>query len=90
MSTIYLDTNSRFYDWCDENGYDSDTEHDRDEEVHKRGAHVSWYARKEADDTYALVTAYQDYDNGRMDIEVQSEGLKRIEKQVTSTVVTYE
>lgn len=87
---IYLDTNSAFYDWCDANGYDEDTEYEREEEVHKRGAHVTWYIRKEADDTYAQVFAYQDYDNGRDQIEVEKEGLKRVERQVTTTTIVYE
>lgn len=88
--TIYLDTNSKFYEWCEENGYDSDTEHDLEEETHKRGDLVSFYIKKEADDTYAQVFAYQDYDNGRDQIEIQKEGLRRTEKQVMTTVVVYE
>lgn len=87
---IYLDTNSAFYDWCEANGYDEDTEYDRKEEVHERGAYVTWYIRKESDDTYAQAFAYQDYDNGREQIEIEKEGLKRTEKQVTTTTVAYE
>jgi hypothetical protein len=90
MTTIYLDTNSEFYDWCEANGYDEDTEYDYDEETHKRGALVSFHIKKKEEDTYALVFAYQDYDNGRDQIEIQQEGLKRTEKQVTTTTVVYE
>jgi hypothetical protein len=86
--SIYLDSNSNWYDWAEENGYDSDTEYDLEEEVFKRGAHVSCYFKKD-DDTYALVTWYSDYDNGRMDIEVQKEGLHRYEEQVVTTKIIY-
>jgi hypothetical protein len=90
MTTIYLDTNSKFHDWCEENGYDAETMHSYTEEVFKRGAHVSFHIKKEVGDTYALVFAYQSYDNGREDIEIQQEGLKRMEKQVTTTTVVFE
>lgn len=88
--SIYLDDNSSFEEWCDANGYDGETEHDREEEVFKRGSHVSFYIKKESDNTYALVTANCDYDWGRDGIEIQSEGLRRVEKEVTTTVVVYE
>lgn len=87
---IYLDTNSAFYEWCNENGYDGDTMHDYEEEVFKRGAHVNFHIKKESNDTYALVFAYQSYDNGREEIEIQKEGLTRTEKQITTTTVVYE
>lgn len=89
MTTIYLDTNSKFYDWAEENGYDYDTEYDLEEEVFKRGAHVSCYIKKKGEDTYAQVTWYQDYDNGRMDIEVGPEGLIRKVEQVVIEQVSY-
>lgn len=89
MYPIYLDTNNNFYDWCEANGYDGDDEQDYQEEVFKRGAHVSFHIPKD-DETFALVTAYQSYDNGREEINIQREGLKRVEKQVTTTVVVYE
>lgn len=87
---VYLDSNEKFSEWCAANGYDEDTEYDREEEVHKRSAIVSWYIRKESDDTYAEVSANQDYDWGRDQIEIEREGLKRTEKEVTTTVVVYE
>lgn len=90
MYPIYLDTNNQFYDWCEANGYNPEDEHDAQEEVFKRGAHVSFYIPKDGTDTFALVTAYQSYDNGREDIQIQDEGLKRTEKQVTTTTVVYE
>ena len=90
MTSIYLDSNSNFEEWCEANGYDSEDEHDRVEEVFKRGSHVSFYIKKEADETFAFVTANCDYDWGRDGIEIQKEGLRRIEKQVTTTVVAYE
>lgn len=90
MASIYLDSNSAFEEWCEANGYDGDEEYDREEEVFKRGSHLSFYIKKIEGDTYALVTANCDYDWGRDGIEVQSEGLKRVEKQITTTVVVYE
>jgi len=87
---VYLDSNSAFEDWCEANGYDCEDEHDYEEFVHKRGSQVSFYIKKEADGTYAQVTANCDYDWGRDNIEIQKEGLKRIEKQVTTTTVVYE
>jgi hypothetical protein len=88
--SVYLDSNAKFYEWCEANGYDSDTEHDYEEEVHKRAAMASFYIHKAEDDTYALVTANQDYDWGRDNISIEKEGLKRTEKEVTTTVVVYE
>jgi len=90
MTSIYLDTNAKFEEWCEANGYDGDTEHEYKEETYKRGARVSFYAKHEESDTYAFVTANQDYDWGRDGIEIEKEGLKRTEKQVTTTVVVYE
>lgn len=90
MASIYLDTNSKFEEWCEANGYNGDDEIDHEESVYKRGSHVTFYIKKELDDTYALVTANQDYDWGRDGIEIQKEGLKRTEKQVTTTTVVYE
>lgn len=89
MTIIYLDTNSKFYDWAEVNGYDSDIEYDLEEEVFKRGAHVSCYIKKISEDTYAQVTWYQDYDNGRMDIEIVKEGLVRKVEQVVTEKVSY-
>ena len=86
--SIYLDTSSQYYTFCDENGYDGEEEYDREEEVFKRGAHVSCYIKKD-DGTYALVTWYSDYDNGRMDITIEQEGLTRHEEQVVVTKVVY-
>lgn len=88
--SIYLDSNSDFYDWAEANGYNCEDERDLVEEVFKRGAHVRFYIPKEGADTFALVTAYQSYDNGRQDIEIHEEGLKRVERQVVTTSVTYE
>lgn len=90
MASIWLDTNSNFQEWCGENGYDGDEEIDYEESVYKRGAHIQFYIKKESDDTYAMVTANQDYDWGRDNITIESEGLKRVEKQVTTTVISYE
>lgn len=87
--SIYLDTNSKFYDWAEANNYDCDTEHDLNKEVLKRGAHVSCYIKKNDEDTYALVTWYSDYDNGRMDIKIQEEGLTRKVEQVLTEKITY-
>ena len=89
MTIIYFDTNSKFYDWAEENGYDYDTEYDLEEEVFKRGAHASCYIKKIDEDVYAQVTWYQDYDNGRMDIEVGPEGLIRKVEQVITEKVSY-
>lgn len=90
MTTIYLDTNSKFYDWCEQNGYDAEDEHDAEEELFKRGAHVSFYIPKESDGTFAQVTAYQSYDNGREDIQIQKEGLQRTIKETIITESVYE
>lgn len=89
MTTIYLDTNSKFYEWAEENGYDYDTEYDLEEEAFKRGSHVCCWIKKNEEDTYALVTWYQDYDNGRMDIEIVQEGLVRKVEQVVTEKVSY-
>lgn len=86
---IYLDTNSKFYDWCEENGYDEE-EYDLDESVYKRGSSVFFYIKKLDGETYASVSAYQSYDNGREEITIEKEGLKRTEKQITTTTVVYE
>lgn len=86
---IYLDTNRKFYDWCEENGYDEE-EYDLKQSVHKRGSAVFFYIKKLEGDTYAFVSAYQSYDNGREEITIENEGFRRTEKQVTTTVVVYE
>lgn len=88
--SIYLDTNNKFYDWCEEHGYDPETEYDLEEEVFKRGSHVSSYIKKNDSETYANVTWFSSYDNGREEIEIQSEGLTRKEIQVTTTKIVYE
>lgn len=88
MTIIYIDTNSKFYDWAEENGYDYDTEYDLEEEVHKRGAHVC-YIKKLSEETYAQVNWYQDYYNGRMYIEIVQEGLVRKVEQVVTEQVSY-
>lgn len=86
----YLGSNSEFYEWCAANGYNGEDQHDLNEEVYKRGSSQSFYIKKNDADTYALVTCTADYDWGRDNIEIEEEGLRRVEKQVTTTVVVYE
>lgn len=90
MTSIYLGGNSEYEEWCEANGYDGDDQHDFEEEVYKRGSSQSFYIKKMDDDTYALVTCTSDYDWGRDNIEIEKEGLKRTERQVTTTTVVYE
>ena len=90
MTSIYLGGNSAYDEWCEANGYNGEDQHDYEEEVYKRGSHQTFYIKKNDEDTYALVTCSADYDWGRDDIEIQKEGLKRTEKQITTTTVVYE
>lgn len=90
MASIYLGTNSVYEEWCEANGYDGEDQHDHEEEVYKRGASENFYIKKIDGDTFAQVTCTSDYDWGRDSIEIVREGLKRTEKQVTTTTVVYE
>ena len=86
----YLGGNSEYEEWCEANGYNGDDQHDFNEEVYKRGSSQSFYIKKIDGETYALVTCTCDYDWGRDNIEIEEEGLRRTEKQVTTTTVVYE
>jgi hypothetical protein len=87
--TTYFDDCSDFEKWCEENGYDPDPV-DIEEKPYKRSALCYGFVHHPETDTYASVNWTSDYYWGNSNYEVTKTGLKRVERQVTKTVVSYE
>jgi hypothetical protein len=85
----YFDSMSDFYDWCEENNFDSDTEYDRDVETYERDMNVWFYIKHNEKDVYREVFLIASYDHGYGDIEVEDEDLTRIVTQVMTEKVEY-
>lgn len=90
MNTPFnFDGYSEFCDWCDENGYDPDTQYDLESEPHKRNTYDYFYVKKIDSDTYAEVSVETSYDSGWGYGDISREGLKRKVEQVVVEKVTY-
>jgi len=85
----YFDNMSEYYDWCEENNFDPNTEYDRGEESFKRDTNVWFYIKHNEKDVYRLVSLIASYDNGYGDIEIGDEDLTRKVTQVMTEKVEY-
>lgn len=90
MSVFSFDGYSQFEEWCIEHNYDPDTHYDSESEPHKRNTYESFYIKHNDNDLYAQVSVETNYDNGWGYGDIEKEGLKRVERQITTTQVTYE
>jgi hypothetical protein len=85
----YFDSMGNFYDWCEANNFDPDTEYDREDESYKRDTSVYFYIKHNEKDVYRPVSLIASYDNGYGDIEVGDEDLTRKVTQVLTEKVEY-
>lgn len=90
MTTPFnFDGYSEFCDWCDQNGYDPDTQYDLESQPHKRNTYDHFYVKKIDGDTYAEVSVETSYDNGWGYGDISREGLTRKVEQVVVEKISY-
>lgn len=87
--SINLDNSSEFYDFCEEHGYDPDTQYDEESEQHKRDMYVTFYMKHEEKDVYRSVSWLQSYEWGVSQIEIGEDELTRKVEQILTEKITY-
>jgi len=86
MTPFNFDGYSEFCDWCDQNGYDPDTQYDLESEPHKRDMLQCFYLENSIDGSFASVSVVVSDQWGWTDITVQ-EGFEK--KTIVTTKNVY-
>ena len=87
--SINLENIGEFYEFCEEHGYDSDTQYDEESDNHKRDMYVTFYIKHNERDVYRSVAWLQSYDWGVSQIDVGEVELTRKVTQVMTEKVEY-
>jgi hypothetical protein len=90
MSNIFsFDGYSAFCDWCEENGYDPDAQHDRTQEPHKQNIYETFYIKSLEGEKYMMVFVETSFAHGWLEGEIELVPLTRKVEQVVMEKVSY-